>query len=59
MDAVLQTTFSDVFSWMKKYAIWISLKFVPKGAIDNKWALAQVMAWHQTGDKSFSDQMLT
>ena len=28
-----------------KIAIIISLKFVPKGPIDNKWALVQVMAW--------------
>ena len=27
--------------------ILISLKFVPKGSIDNKPALVQVMAWHQ------------
>ena len=31
--------------------IQISLKFVPKGSIDNKSALIQVMAWHWTGDK--------
>ena len=26
-----------------------SLKFIPEGPVDNKLALAQVMAWHQTG----------
>ena len=31
--------------------IQISLKFVPKGAIVNKSALVQVMAWHLTWDK--------
>ena len=30
--------------------IQISLKFVPKGQIDNKSALVQVMAWRRTGD---------
>ena len=30
--------------------IRISLKFVPKGPIDNKAALVQVMAWRWTGD---------
>ena len=30
--------------------IKISLKFVPKGSIDNKWALAQVMTWCRTGN---------
>ena len=29
----------------------ISLKFVPKGPIDNKSALVHVMAWHWTGDR--------
>ena len=38
--------------------IWISLKFVPKGPIDNKWALVQVMAWRQTGDKPLVEPML-
>ena len=28
--------------------IKISMKFVPLGAIDNKLALVQVMAWRQT-----------
>ena len=39
--------------------IQISLKFVPKGAIDKKSALFQVMAWHQTGDKPLPGAMLT
>ena len=39
--------------------IWISLKFVPKGPIDNKWALVQVMAWHRTGDKPLPGPMMT
>ena len=38
MAAILQTTFSNAFSWMKN--VWISnknsLKFVPKGPIDNE-----------------------
>ena len=33
--------------------ILISLKFVLKGVINNKPALAQIMAWRQTGDKPF------
>ena len=39
--------------------IKISLKFVPKGPIDNNPALVQVMAWHRIGDKPLSEQMLT
>ena len=35
----------------------ISLKFVPKGPIDNKSALAQVMAWRRTGNKPLPEPM--
>ena len=35
--------------------IQISLKFVPKGPIDNKSALVQVMAWRRSGDKPLSE----
>ena len=37
--------------------IKISLKFVPKGPIDNKSALAQVMAWRRTGNKPLPEPM--
>ena len=37
----------------------ISLKFVPKGLIDNKPALVEIMAWRQIGDKPLSEPMLT
>ena len=36
--------------------IRISLKIVPKGPIDKKSALIQVMAWHWTGGKPFLHQ---
>ena len=36
-------------------SIKISLKFVPKGAINNTSALAQIMAWRRPGDKSLSE----
>ena len=39
--------------------IKISLKFVPKGLIDNKPALVQVMAWRRTGDKPLPEPFLT
>ena len=39
--------------------IKMSLKFVPKGQIYNKSALAQIMAWRQIGDKPLSEPMLT
>ena len=46
---------------MKIFVFWIqiSLKFVPKGLIDNKWALVQVMASRRTGDKPLAEPMLT
>ena len=40
-------------------SIQISLKFVPKGQIDNKSALVQVIAWRRTGDKPLLEPMLT
>ena len=37
----------------------ISLKFVPKGPIDNNSALVWIMAWHRIGDKPLSELMLS
>ena len=34
-----------------RISIQISLKFVPKGPLDNKSALVKVMAWRRSGDK--------
>ena len=39
-------------------SIEISLKFVPKGPINNIPALFQIMAWHQPGDKPLSEPMI-
>ena len=39
--------------------IQISLKFVPKGPIDNKATLVQVMAWRRIGDTPLPETMLT
>ena len=36
-----------------------SLKFVPKGQINNFPALVQIMAWRRTGDKPLSEPMMT
>ena len=33
-------------------------KIVPKGPIDNKPVLVQIMAWYQTGDKLLSEPMM-
>ena len=58
--AISQTTFSNVFSWMKMFEFWlkISLKFLPKGPIDKMAALVQIMAWRRTGDKPLSEPMM-
>ena len=40
-------------------AIKISLKFVPKGPINNILALVQIMAWRWSGDKPLSEPMMT
>ena len=37
--------------WNVCIFIHISLKFVPKGPIDNNSSLVQIMAWRQTGHK--------
>ena len=57
---IWQTTFSNVFFdsenvWI---SIKISLKFVPRGPINNIPALIQIMAWCYPGDKPLSEPML-
>ena len=53
----------DIFKSIFNEGVWISitisLKFVPKGPIDYKSALVQVMAWHRTGKKPLPESMLT
>ena len=60
MAAILQTTFTLYFLYAN-YCTWIefSLKFVPKGSIDNTSTLVKVMAWGRTGDKPLFDSMMT
>ena len=48
MDAISQTTFSTPFS----------LKFVPKGLINNIPTLVQIMAWRRPGDKALSETVM-
>ena len=57
MAAISPTTFSNAFSRMK-ILIKISLKFVPKGQIDNILVLVQIMAWRRPGDKPLSEPMM-
>ena len=39
-------------------SINISLKFIPKGPIDNIPALVEIMAWRRLGDKPLSEPMM-
>ena len=60
MAAIIQTTFSSAFSWIKMYEFrlrfhWI---FVPKGSINNIPSLVQIMAWRRPGDKPLSEPMM-
>ena len=41
-----------------RISIKISLKFVPKGPINNIPALVQIMAWRRAGDKPLSETMM-
>ena len=54
---------TDIFKSIFNESVWISitisLKFIPKGPIDNKSALVQVVAWHRTGEKPLPESMLT
>ena len=53
----------DIFKSIFNESVWISmtisLKYIPKGPIDYKSALVQVVAWHQTGEKPLLESMLT
>ena len=53
MANISQTTFFNaVFERKIDILIMISLKFIPKGPIDNNSVLVQVWAWHGTACKS-------
>ena len=58
--AIFQTTFSNTFSYMKMNEFWQknSLKFVPKGPINNTTALVQIKAWRRPGNKLFSEPII-
>ena len=55
--------FADIFKCIfLNENVWIpikmSLKFVPKGPINNIPALVQIMAWRRPGDKPLSELMI-
>ena len=54
-DDIFKCIFLNKSIWV---SIGISLKFVPKGPINNIPALVQIMAWRRPGDKPLSEPML-
>ena len=57
-DDIFKSIFNESV-WISIITCTISLKFIPKGPIDYKLALVQVVAWHQTGEKPLPESMLT
>ena len=55
-DDILKCIFLNENTWI---SIKISLKFVPKGPINNIPALVQIMAWRRPGPKPLSVPMIT
>ena len=52
-------TFKRVFfNENVRISIKISLKFVPKGPINNNPAMVQIMAWRCSGDEPLSEPMM-
>ena len=54
-DDILKWIFLNENVWI---SIEISLKFVPKGPINNIPPLVQIMAWRWLGDKPLSEPMM-
>ena len=54
-DDIFKCIFLNENAWIP---IKISLKFVPKGPINNIPALVQIMAWRRSGDKPLSEPMM-
>ena len=54
-DDIFKPVFFNENVWV---SIKISLKFVPKGSINNIPALVQIMAWRRLGDKPLSEPMM-
>ena len=57
-DDIFKSIFNESV-WISITTCTISLKFIPKGPIDYKSALVQVVAWHRTGEKPSPESMLT
>ena len=55
---ISQKTYSNVFYSMKMFdfRFRISLKFAPKGPVNNTPALAQIMAWGRPGARYYMNK---
>ena len=54
-DDIFKCIFLNENEWI---SLRISLKFVPKGPINNIPALVQIMAWRRSGDKTLPEAMV-
>ena len=54
-DAIFKCIFLTENVWIRSK---MSLKIVPKGALNNIPALVQIMAWRRPGDKPLSEPMM-
>ena len=54
-DDIFKRIFMNENTWI---SIEISLKFVPKGPINDIPAVVQIMAWRRPGDKPLSEPMM-
>ena len=56
---IWQITFSNTFSWLKKYVFWFKLhkNCSKRGLIDSKSAMMQGMTWCITGNKPLPEPM--
>ena len=54
-DDIFKCIFLNENEWISPR---ISLKFVPKGPINNNPALVQIMAWRRSGDKPLSEPLM-
>ena len=54
-DDIFKCFFLNENVWIP---VKISLKFVPRGPINNNQALVQIMAWRWSGDKPLSEPMM-
>ena len=54
-DDIFKSIFLNKNVW---FSIKVSLKFVPKGPINNIPTLVQIMAWRRSGDKPLSEPIM-